>query len=678
MVTRRARAISLVWLLWAITAATAWLNLSILGGLPDLLSGVELPSRLSHAVYLLQPLAIASVAALIASRRADNLVGGLLLVGAAMMALQGFAQLVPTSHAVSVPEVRTAMAWFANWSWAPAETLLELALVLFPTGRPPSRRWQPVIAGMAALSLLTALVAATLAGPLEVAPDIDNPLAIHGPLADAVAGRAATLIPFASAVLVLVAATSIVVRFVGSRGEVRQQMKWLAYAATAAAAVTLSNALGVLGVWGDAASNVALAGLPLGIGVALLRYRLYEIDLLINRTLVYAVLSVLITAVSVLLASVIGSAVGSPGPQAFTPSLLLAGSVALVFAPLRDRVQRAVNRLLYGQRDEPYTAISRLAQRLEVSPRPGEALPVIAQAVRDALKLPYAAVELHDSANAGVLARAANGALQNDPIRFPLVYQQQRIGDLVVSPRAPGEAFDAAEQRLLADLARQAGVVAHAVRLNADLQRSRERLVVAREEERRRLRRELHDGLGPTLAGLALKLETARRRLRHVPEAEALLGELAERAQRAVGDVRRVVYGLRPPALDDLGLVEALRQQAQVHTANGLDVHVDASADMTGLPAAIEAAAFRIAVEALTNAARHSGARRCVIHLARRDERLALDVEDDGHGIAVSALAGVGTASMRERAEELGGDVTVASAASGTRVSAVLPIGPLA
>jgi signal transduction histidine kinase len=231
--------------------------------------------------------------------------------------------------------------------------------------------------------------------------------------------------------------------------------------------------------------------------------------------------------------------------------------------------------------------------------------------------------------------------------------------------------------RLLEDLARQAGVAGHAVRLTTDLQRSRERLVVAREEERRRLRRDLHDGLGPTLAAVALQVETVRSLLREDPAAaDALLAKLKDETQSAIANIRRIVYDLRPPALDELGLVGALREEGSRFAANGgsLLVSVEGADDLPPLPAAVEVAAYRIALEGITNAARHSGASTCVVRIASNGG-LDVEVRDDGRGLPADFRPGVGLISMRERVAELGGTFTVEPAVpAGTRIHAHLPV----
>jgi signal transduction histidine kinase len=257
------------------------------------------------------------------------------------------------------------------------------------------------------------------------------------------------------------------------------------------------------------------------------------------------------------------------------------------------------------------------------------------------------------------------------------VYQREEIGRLVLSPRAPGEGFSDADRGLLEDLARQAEVAVHAVRLTADLQRSRERLVATREEERRRLRRDLHDGLGAQLAGLNVQTGTLRRLIPRDPDAaEELVVELRDELRSAIADIRRLVYDLRPPTLDDLGLVEALRQLAERYGSQDepLRVLVETPEDLPNLPAAVEVAVYRIAQEALTNVARHARARTCVVRLVV-DEEVALEIVDDGVGIPEERSAGVGLSSMHERASELGGSCVVQSVPKGgTRVLVHLPL----
>jgi signal transduction histidine kinase len=423
------------------------------------------------------------------------------------------------------------------------------------------------------------------------------------------------------------------------------------------------------------ASLLVLQTIPVATGIAILRYRLYDIDLLINRTLVYGALSVIVVGLYVLIVGSLGALLQLQ--SSLFASLLATGLVAVLFAPLRDRLQRAVNRLMYGHRDDPYMVLSGLGERLETTLAPNAVLPTIVESVAQALKLPYAAITLKRNAEGESVKVAEYGKKSvGEPLIVPLSYQQETVGELILSPRSPGESFSNSDLQLLGDLAHQVGVAAHGVRLTADLQRSRERLVIAREEERKRLRRDLHDGVGPQLAALTLKLETTRNLLSHDPKTAALLAELSERARATVSDVRRSVHALRPPALDELGLIPALREGAAQYGQNGLRVSVEAPESLPPLPAAVEVATYHIAQEALTNVMRHAGASTCSIRIALDEEAdvLHLEVEDDGRGVGKDHKAGVGTQSMRERAEELGGRCTIeALPLRGTLVSAQLP-----
>jgi signal transduction histidine kinase len=360
-------------------------------------------------------------------------------------------------------------------------------------------------------------------------------------------------------------------------------------------------------------------------------------------------------------------------------SLVATGVIAVLFQPLRERLQRAANRLMYGERDDPYQVLSRLGQRLGETSTPEALLPGVVETIALALKVPYAAISLRQGNDMQIAA--AYGQPTSDLVRLPLLYQGETVGDLALARRAPGEAFSNVDMTLLRNIANEAGMAAHAVQLTADLQRSRERLVTAREEERRRLRRDLHDGLGPTLGALTLKLDAARNLLTTNPEAvDKLLLDLKAQSQAAIADIRRLVYELRPPALDDLGLAMALREYAsQIGNLNGLLIVVAMPDSLPPLPAAVEVAVYRIAQEGLNNVVRHSGAANCHIRLAIDDD-LELEITDDGAGIPPndegrSRHSGVGLTSMRERAEELGGTFSATVAPEGgTRLLARLPL----
>jgi signal transduction histidine kinase len=484
-------------------------------------------------------------------------------------------------------------------------------------------------------------------------------------------------------------------RYVSSPTE-RQQTKWIVFGLALAiggfVAIVFGVSLFFPALLFDLSSPYAWAVItfivllwllvPLAIGTAILRYRLWDIDLIINRALVYSGLTASVAGLYVVVVG--GFALLFQIRDNQLISLLATALVAVLFAPLRDRLQRVANRLLYGQRDEPYTVLSQLGQRLEATLAPEAVLPAIVATLQEALKLPYVAVALDQE---GVSTRvAAVGTPQANPLFLPLTYQGETIGQLILAPRAPGESFSPADLRLLGDLVRQVGVAAHAVRLTADLQRSRERLVTAREEERRRLRRDLHDGLGPALAAHTLKLGSVRALLQRDPAAaDRLLADLESDIQSSLTDIRRLVYNLRPPSLDELGLLGAIRESAAQYGwlgekgRNGsepqrLHIVVEAPERLPPLPAAVEVAAYRIVQEALTNVVRHAQAKSCRIKLSL-DKSLRLELTDDGRGLPPERQPGVGLASMRERAQELGGSCQVENRPEGgVRVLAWLPL----
>ena len=439
---------------------------------------------------------------------------------------------------------------------------------------------------------------------------------------------------------------------------------------------------------------------PFAFAIAIMRYRLWDIDIIINRTLVYGALTASIVGMYVLVVGYLG-AVFRTGNNLLI-SLIAAGLVAVLFQPLRVWLQRGVNRLLYGQRDEPYAVITSLSQRLEATLAPDAVLPTIVETVAQALKLPYAAILLKRDDEFAIAASYGKEPGKDRPGRahpslsgdggvsgrdglfsLPLVYQREPIGKLLLAPRAPGEDFTRADLHLLSELTRQISLAAHALRLTADLQRSNEylqaaraRLVTTREEERRRLRRDLHDGLGSELTSVTFQLDAASNLLDHDPATvKTLLKELKAQTQASIADIRRLVYNLRPPILDEWGLVAALREQVAQYQLNNVQVSVEAPESLPALPAAIEVAAYRIALEALANVIRHAHASTCTIRLASCDDVLTVEVEDNGAGLPPGYHAGVGINAMRERAAELGGSCMVATTRrGGTRVFARLPL----
>jgi signal transduction histidine kinase len=378
----------------------------------------------------------------------------------------------------------------------------------------------------------------------------------------------------------------------------------------------------------------------------------------------------------VLLVGGLGSLLHSTGAPLLVA--LTSGTVALLVLPLRDRLQRVVNRFLYGERDDPYTVVARLGRQLERAGDPQTVLQTMTESVARALKLPYVAICLQERAGNRVVV--AYGVDMGKTVRLPLLYGDESLGELRVAPRGDDHELTVRDRELLGVLARQAGVALQAAQLTHELQQSRERLVVAREEERRRLRRDLHDGIGPTLASLAQRIDTATYLIADEPQrATTLLQEVKGQVRTTIADLRRVVENLRPPVLDEFGLVGAVRDHlipAQAH--RGLAIQCIAGEPLTPLPAAVEVAAFRIVQEALANVVRHAGAGHAEVRLTlERPNVLVVEVADDGRGLPALRRVGVGLRSMRERAEELGGTLSVnARPRGGTAVRATLPFAP--
>jgi signal transduction histidine kinase len=579
-------------------------------------------------------------------------------------------------------------------------------MLLFPNGRLPSRRWR-IVAWVAVFgAALAALGDAFTPDLLRTHSFVVNPFGVVGVIGDGFLTyqvfSASTVLGTALLIISALAALfSLILRLHRARGDERQQHKWFLYAAvpaTACVSVVLvdvilhhlntyfllfENSPNWTGIWSweflifiSYVSVYSALAVPVFTYIAILRYHLFDIDIIINRTLVYGALSACVVLIYVLAVVGLGTLFQARG--ALGVSLLATGLVAVLFAPLRDRLQRAINRLMYGERDDPYAVVSRLGERLEVTLTPDAVLPTITETVREALKLPYAAIALPRDGNGFEVVASSGEESPANPLVLPLSYGGESVGEFLLAPRALGESFSAADRRLLDGLARHAGVAVHGVRVMADLQRSRERLVLAREEERRRLRRDLHDELAPALAAVGLNAATVGELIPTDPKEAAFANERLRAAIRAtVGDVRRLVYDLRPPALDDLGLIEAIRERASRYGVGdyGFRVAVEAPDELPPLPAAVEVAAYRIVQEALTNVSRHARASACTVRLACTDGlALTIEVTDDGVGLPDTPEGGVGLSTMRERAAELGGEYEIVrSWPSGTRVFARLP-----
>jgi signal transduction histidine kinase len=645
---------------------------------------------LGYGLGLAARLAFALIGALIVARYPTHPIGWMM----AAMSLVGIGEEFATYYAIYSLLIRPGAlpygqiaAWSTEWTWTIYSGLLNVFLpLLFPTGRALSPRWR--LAGWFAGGVCTLLTATFMLkpGPLGNRARLEGLESPFHLVAPQLIEPIATIAFLGLLLSMLIAALSLIVRLRRARDDQRQQIKWFCYPAALLVGLFIFQGVvhQVLHLWPEWLNNThrltwatVFTAFPIAIGIAILKYRLYDIDLVINRTLVYGALSASVAGIYVLVVATLSTLFQVRDDLAI--SLIGTALVALLFQPLRERLQRGINRLMYGERDDPYAVLSRLGRQLEATLAPNAVLPTIVETVAQALRLPYVAITLTtDDPDFKVIAAHGNAPASLSSCHLVILsYQGEAVGQLILAPRTGDATFGATDRRLLEDIAHQAGVAVHALRLTADLQRSRERLVTAREEERRRLRRDLHDGLGPQLATQTLKLEAARDLVASDPaRASDLLSGLIADSQNAIADIRRLVYALRPPALDELGLISAVREQAAHYTSDKLAIAVDAPEQLPPLPAAVEVAAYRIVQEALTNVVKHARAHTCTVQIQLLGEglhrTLGLEVRDDGVGLPAQMRAGIGHNSMRERAEELGG-VFVMASGRGTRVSAYLP-----
>jgi signal transduction histidine kinase len=634
------------------------------------LSGLSILLSATGVVYL----AVALVGAAILRVRPRSRTGWLFLIsGAAVPVSSGLS-------ALSDALARTGRVGAASWIYL-AQTPFALlgvplmatfGILLFPDRRLDTRR-RRVLGRVYVVELAVLLVWGLLTPDTSgLPPGLDNPIGVPG--ADGLVISILVLGP-----LSLLACASLV-------GYARRDTGPYAPALRTAARVSFVLPAGYLAcvvaglTSGDTApvailENCAAIALGVAAWIGIARYGLFNTRAVLTRALVYGFLSLVLVAVYLVVVVVLGLFLGGRWPGGPVPQVVAATIAALAVLPLRDLAQRRINQLVYGLRDDPAAAFARLGERLDAAGAPDDILPAAARTVAEALRLPYVAIEV-----GGETLCQHGRPLPGGAEELPLPFAGETIGHLVLQTRDDGE-FSPTERRLLADLTRQVAVAARAVALTQALQASRHRLVATREEERRRLRRDLHDGLGPTLAGIALGIDTVRRALpavetrameTPVPDATIadLLGTLREATEAAVGDIRRIVYDLRPPILDELGLAGAVREQAVRLGAATVDV----PATLPALPAAVEVAAYRIAVEALTNAARHAPGTPVSVQLSVNGG-LELSIADDGAGLPDGYRAGVGLNSMRERAAELGGTCVVSRRTPrGTLVHAEFPL----
>lgn len=539
-----------------------------------------------------------------------------------------------------------AVLRFVPWISVPT-----VVLALYPDGRLPASWWRwPTGAAVAGI----AVVSGALFLPFTGGSPWRHPAAVAG-------------------ALLIAAATATI--FIGTflrwrRGAYpyRQQLSWflgslvLSYAGALALAAARVRADSPQTI--DAIRPLVdpMLIVPIGVAIGVLRYRLMGFKTVLRRGLVYAALTILVFTVYLVVTTALSRMLdGRP-----LPGVVAAAVVAVCLVPARDRLQRAADRLVYGARRDPLRALAELSDTGAEAHL--ELVPAAVASVAAAVHADGAAIVAPDGK---ILARAGE-----EPARYlalPLRFAGAGIGELRVAEPAGGERYSEADIRLLTALAAQLAVVVSAAELTEALEAERNRVVTATRDERDRLRRDLHDGLGPSLTGVSLGLQALAGLVGDATTpAGALVHRLRSGTDTAVHDIRRIIDGLRPTALDTAGLTQAVESHAgTLHSTLPVDVTADR---LPVLAPDVEVAAYRIITEALTNAARHAHARHAQVTISA-DEALHIAVSDDGHGIHPDAgIAGVGLASMRSRAEALGGGLAVSSTAGGTVVSATLPL----
>lgn len=662
------------WATTAIILALVVASFALDVAAPDRGPGVELGPGFG-ATYTLAGLAFALCALVVAREDPRQRFGWALLPIAAVWALDGFSQsyvrVAITADGIE-PGSNLAL-WFLNRFGAVLPLGIAALLLIFPTGR-----FLPGWLGRLGIASLVGMVVGILIvilAPATSVPDVANlPAGVDfdylalTPLE----GAADVLRPLSgllTAAGVVVAMATALIRYRRSAGRDRDQMRWLVWAVLVVALTVAVVSVADVGAAVDPVI-VLVAVLPVAaMTVGVVRPSVVPVEDLLVRTLVLGAVALSLLALDLLVVALLSSALGDLGQRQLVTVVLLV--TALGYGPLRQRLYLVVQGWVLGSRGNRYDVMAGLAASLESIEDGPAQLAAVAEAVADAFGIRYVAVEVDRPG--GERLTATYGDRPAEVRTLPITYREAEVGRLVLPARGMRSRLSSRDEKLLGDLVRQAATAARTSRLADELQASRERLVNTREEERRRIRRDLHDGLGPAMAGLVYQLETARLLVTSNPSgAVEQIDSVRDHVQEVVADVRRLVHELRPPALDDRGLVGALRQLAE-HQPLSVDVE---AGDLGTLSAAVEVAAYRIVAESLANVVRHASAGSAQVRLERTDTELVVEVADDGVGIGEDVQTGVGLLSLRERAAELGGRTDVSCPpAGGTVVRAALPLG---
>jgi signal transduction histidine kinase len=655
-------------------------------------------------------IAVAAVGALIVSRHPSNLIGWLFcwmaLSLACSIALSQYAARALVFAPGSLPAGAFA-AWLQNWLPVAGVPAIILVFVLFPNGRPPSPRWRPLV-----WATLIAAIGETLAwvfkpGEINQAFGSTGALGITNPLGIGHVGGFVDVVlsTFAVALLACGAASivSLVFRFRNSAGEERQQVRWLALVAAAIGVLFILNFLyggvicggretgicGVIGTWLFILFFVVGAiGIPLAAGIAILKYRLYDLDVVVKKTVVFALVAAFITFLYVFVVVAIPTLiVGAGSGSGFSPlALATTVVVAILFQPVRIRARRLADRIVYGRRATPYEVLSEFSERLSDAYSTDDVLPRMVELVRQSSGassvrvgvligdeiVPAAASPNGHRSEGPLLPPTEEAAPLEQPLQsFPVRHQGELLGAIELELPA-NDPMTPAKRKLVQDLASQAGLVLRNVRLIEELRASRRRIVTAQDARAKKLERNIHDGAQQRLVALAVKLRLAEHLTTRDPDKAAeMLADLQRETTETLEELRDLARGIYPPLLADKGLVEALRAQAQKAA-----VPVIVETDGIGrYPQEVEAAVYFSCLEALQNVAKYAEAIGTRIRLRATDGELVFEVDDDGRGFdAANAPRGSGLQGMADRLEALGGRIEIESApGKGTTVIGRVP-----
>ena len=600
---------------------------------------------------------------LIAWHRPRNVVGPLLLASGFGHLVSGAATMIMLYAAgAGWPAGLTrTLGTLANGAWQVGLGLLfPIALLLFPDGHLPSRRWRPLLWLLVVTGSYQTMTGIFSDGsPLGDDPRYTSIVSVglEVPYAINEAFGFATL---AGWLLVIV---SMVLRYYRGGDRERRQLQWLLLAVLID---LLINVQRVITAEGPILLLLSFVTIPIAIGIAVVRYQLLDIQLVVSRALLYGLVIAVVIAAYAGIVAALSLVVSSRAERGV--SIVAAIAVAIAFNPIRLLIMKMVDRAFYGSRSDPAATASGVGQQIREDDDLGEAL----EQTRTALRLPWLSLHRPDQTEVGTA-----GLVDDQPSAdVPLTFRGSTVGTLRVGLRRGETALHQSDRQTLDLIATSLAAALHAASLREQVQLARTATVEAAAAERVRLQRELHDGLGPTLTSLSFTADAASNLLRSDPaEAERMLTDVRAELRTALDGVRRVVYGLRPIELDDLGLVGALRQKvAAMATAkpSALEIRLWLPDDLPALSAAVELAAYRIVLEGLANVVRHSSARHCDIEIAAA-EYLVITIDDDGPPPTTWA-PGVGLRSIADRAEELGGSTTAGPTEHGWRVRAELPL----